>query len=188
MTTTVFATYLDPANDPCGGRVTFRLVAATYQDGLAAIFPTVPITAVLDAGGGISVELEPTSGVDAAFDATDMTYEVRERINGAERSPYYVDIPSADSVDLGTLVTYDDPPFMVRQLVVPDVSSLATGYVPADPVLVITYNADGTVASVSEDGVVTTFTYNADGTIDTQTRLGVTRNYTYTDGNLTGVA
>lgn len=58
----------------------------------------------------------------------------------------------------------------------------------ADPVTAITYNTDGTVKDVTENGVTTSYTYNADGTIATQTRAGVTRAYTYTSGNLTGVA
>lgn len=123
-TTTVTASYLNPDETACSGRVVFQLVAATYHDGLDAIFPTVPVTAVLDDDGAISVELEPTSGASAEFDATDMTYQVRERINGADRSAYYVDIPSSASVDLGTLVTYDDPLPVTRELVVPDLSSL----------------------------------------------------------------
>lgn len=61
-------------------------------------------------------------------------------------------------------------------------------YVPSDPTLVLTYNADGTLASVTEAGIETTFTYNTDGTIATSTRLGVVRTYTYSGGNLTGVA
>lgn len=123
-TTTVTAAYLTPEGDPCTGRVIFRLVAATYQDGLDAIFPTVPVTAVLDEDGEISIELEPTSGVDAAFDADDMTYQVVERIDGTLRDAYYVDIPTSAAVDLGTLATYDDPPRIAREFVTPDLSSL----------------------------------------------------------------
>ncbi|AZS11723.1 minor tail protein [Arthrobacter phage Maja] len=51
----------------------------------------------------------------------------------------------------------------------------------------ITYNADGSVATVTENGVTTTYTYNSDGTVATDTRAGVTRTYTYTNGNLTGI-
>lgn len=61
-------------------------------------------------------------------------------------------------------------------------------FVPADPALAIVYNADGTVQSVTENGIATTYTYNADGTVATSTRLGVTRTYGYTSGNLTSVA
>jgi lysophospholipase L1-like esterase len=129
-TTTVSATYLDPSEAPCTGRVVFRLVATTYHDGLDAIFPTVPVTGVLDADGEIAVELEPTSGAAADFDSDTMTYQVTERINGTERDAYYVDIPTAASVDLGTLVTYDEPLFVTRQLVTPDLSAL--GFVTDD--------------------------------------------------------
>jgi len=52
----------------------------------------------------------------------------------------------------------------------------------------ITYSG-GNLASVTENGVTTTFTYNSDGTVHTDTRLGVTRTYTYDgSGNLTGIA
>lgn len=52
----------------------------------------------------------------------------------------------------------------------------------------ITYSG-GNVASVTENGVTTTFTYNPDGTVATDTRAGVTRTYTYDgSGNLTGIA
>lgn len=61
-------------------------------------------------------------------------------------------------------------------------------YVKGDPTLALTYNADGTVATSTEDGIVTTYAYNADGTVASTTRLGVTRTYTYSGGNLTAVA
>lgn len=61
-------------------------------------------------------------------------------------------------------------------------------YVKGDPVITVTYNSDGTVATSTEDGITTTFTYNPDGTPATSTRLGVTRTYTYAGGNLTSVA
>ncbi|AYR01532.1 hypothetical protein PP639_gp032 [Arthrobacter phage Seahorse] len=55
----------------------------------------------------------------------------------------------------------------------------------------ITYNADGSVATVTENGITTSYTYNADGTVasDSRTVGGVTtvRNYTYTNGNLTSI-
>lgn len=127
-TTTVTGTWLKPNGDPANGRVTLRLVAATYHDGLDAIFPQTPVTAVLDETGAISIELEPTSGVDADFDATDMTYEVIEKIAGAQRDPYYVDIPTAAGVDLGTLATYEEPQHVTRVLV--DVDAAALG-IPA---------------------------------------------------------
>ena len=151
-TTTVTATYLNPEGSPCQGRVTFRLVAATYQETVDAIYPTVPVSGVLDASGEISVELEPTSGDDAAFDSDTMTYQVVERINGTRRDAYYVDIPTAPAVDLGTLATYDDPPAIARQLVVPDLSTL--GYVTteeADDQFVHTINA--TAYGAVGDGV-----------------------------------
>jgi hypothetical protein len=52
----------------------------------------------------------------------------------------------------------------------------------------ITYNPDGSVSSVTQNGVTTTYTYNPDGSVATDVRLGVTRAYTYDgSGNLTGI-
>jgi len=55
----------------------------------------------------------------------------------------------------------------------------------------ITYNSDGSVATVTENGVTTTYTYNSDGTVATDTRtvngVTTTRNYGYTSGNLTSI-
>lgn len=55
----------------------------------------------------------------------------------------------------------------------------------------ITYNGDGTVATVTEDGVVKTMTYNSDGTIATIAwpvgSLTRTETYTYTGDVLTGM-
>lgn len=55
----------------------------------------------------------------------------------------------------------------------------------------ITYNSDGSVATVTENGVTTTYTYNSDGTVATDTRtvngVTTTRNYGYTNGNLTSI-
>lgn len=51
----------------------------------------------------------------------------------------------------------------------------------------ITYNTDGSVATVTENGITTTYTYNTDGSVATDARQSVTRNYTYTNGNLTGI-
>lgn len=125
-TTTVTATYLDPALNPLRGRVTFRLVATTYSEGLDAIFPPYPVTAVLDDDGQISVELQPTSGDDFDFVTDGLTYEVREKVNGFSRDPYYVDIPTAPTVDLGALVTYDEPPSL--SYITPTIDLSVVGY------------------------------------------------------------
>ena len=67
--------------------------------------------------------------------------------------------------------------------------ALNATYVPGNPTLVVTYNPDGSVASTTENGVLTTFTYNADGTVSTQTRAGVTKTFSYdANGNVTGAA
>lgn len=165
-TTTVTATYLDPSETPCKGRVTFRLVAATYHDGLNAIFPTVPVVGVLNASGALSVELEPTSGASADFDSDTMTYEVRERINGTDRDAYYVDIPTATSVDLGTLVTYDDPP-SVRRLTTTvdltdigyatteDVAAISVAYASLDQLPTLEELVDGRLLSASISATTT---------------------------------
>jgi YD repeat-containing protein len=59
-------------------------------------------------------------------------------------------------------------------------------YAPAFADTGITYDGNGNVQTVTENGVTTTYTYNPDGTVDTDTRLGTTRQYTYDGaGNLT---
>lgn len=58
--------------------------------------------------------------------------------------------------------------------------------------LSITYNGDGSIATLTEDGVVKTFTYNGDGTINTVSwpigALTRTETYSYSSGVLTGMA
>lgn len=57
--------------------------------------------------------------------------------------------------------------------------------------LSITYNGDGSIATVTEDTVVKTFSYNGDGTINTVSwpvgALTRTETYSYTSGVLTGM-
>lgn len=68
-------------------------------------------------------------------------------------------------------------------------SEAAAGALPRNPALSVTYNPDGSVATTTENGVLTTFTYNTDGTVNTQTSAGVTRTFTYdANGNVTGAA
>ncbi|UJQ86074.1 minor tail protein [Gordonia phage Zany] len=78
---------------------------------------------------------------------------------------------------------YDEVPSRLSK------AALDGTYAPAAPTTAITYNPDGSVATVTENGITTTYTYNTDGTVATDTRLGVTRTYTYDgSGNLTGIA
>jgi hypothetical protein len=84
-------------------------------------------------------------------------------------------------VDPGTLTSIAEPPSAAW--------SLALDAVVSPPSVVITYNGDGSVATVTENGVTTTYTYNGDGSVATDIRAGVTRAYTYDgSGNLTGIA
>ena len=57
--------------------------------------------------------------------------------------------------------------------------------------LAITYNGNGSIATLTEDGVVKTFAYNGDGSINTVSwpvgALTRTETYSYTDGVLTGM-
>jgi YD repeat-containing protein len=67
--------------------------------------------------------------------------------------------------------------------------ALSAAYVPGNPMLVVTYNADGSVASTTGNGMLTTFKYNADGTVNSETRSGLTKTYTYDgSGNVTGAS
>ena len=58
--------------------------------------------------------------------------------------------------------------------------------------LSITYNGNGSIATLTEDGVVKTFAYNGDGTINTVSwpigALTRTETYSYSSGVLTGMA
>ncbi|ANP74553.1 hypothetical protein [Cryobacterium arcticum] len=70
---------------------------------------------------------------------------------------------------------------------VPTEEQLTATFVASNPTLIVTYNGDSSVASTTENGVLTTFTYNTDGTVKTQTRSGTTRTFTYdANGNVTG--
>lgn len=57
---------------------------------------------------------------------------------------------------------------------------------PFDEVL-ITYNEDGRISSLTIDGQMTSYTYNLDGTIAYDERDGVQRTYVYTDDLLTSI-
>ena len=67
-----------------------------------------------------------------------------------------------------------------------------TDALPLVDALSITYNGDGSIATLTEDGVVKTFAYNGDGTIDTVSwpvgALIRTEIYLYSSGVLTGMA
>ena len=67
-----------------------------------------------------------------------------------------------------------------------------TDALPLVDALSIAYNGDGTIATLTEDGVVKAFAYNGDGTIDTVSwpvgALTRTETYSYASGVLTGMA
>lgn len=89
----------------------------------------------------------------------------------------------------GTITTYPRRG-VIYVLVSPDLGG--TTIIPDPPIpptgTTITYNPDGSVATVTENGVLTSYTYNGDGTVHTDTTQGVTRTYSYdTNGNLTAV-
>lgn len=100
-------------------------------------------------------------------------------------------LPVGSGGDLENLPAYS-PPAKTSTVELPDrlsVEALNATYAIASPVLTVTYNGDGSVASTVENGVTTTFTYNTDGTVATQTRAGTTKTFTYdASGNVTGAA
>lgn len=68
-------------------------------------------------------------------------------------------------------------------------TAAAADVLHGNPDLTVTYNPDGSVATTTENGVLTTFAYNPNGTVNTQTRAGVTKTFTYdANGNVTGAA
>lgn len=60
----------------------------------------------------------------------------------------------------------------------------------ADPVLgSFVYDGSGNLTSYTEDGIAIVLTYNADGTVATSKRgTAATKTYSYSGGNLAGVA
>ena len=68
---------------------------------------------------------------------------------------------------------------------------LVDGGGPLIDSLTITYNGDGAIATLTEDGVVKAFAYNGDGTINTVSwpigALTRTETYSYSSGVLTGM-
>lgn len=91
---------------------------------------------------------------------------------------------TASSLGLGSV---NNTPDSAKPVSTPQAAALAAVTFPATSV--ITYNPDGSVDTVTESGVLTTYAYNADGTVHTDTRAGVTRTYTYDgSGNLTGIS
>ena len=66
---------------------------------------------------------------------------------------------------------------------------LSASYVQRVEPFTLTLNSDGSVASETIGGAVTTYAYNTDGTLHTSTRDGVTITYTYDSyGNMTGAS
>lgn len=99
-------------------------------------------------------------------------------------------VSHSDSVWVANEPSLADEPGVDPEWVAVGLSSIPPGTYPyADPVVALTYNGDGTVATSTENGITTTFTYNGDLTVATTTRLGVTRTYSYNgDGTLAAVA
>lgn len=67
-------------------------------------------------------------------------------------------------------------------------TQLKNSFISANPNLTVAYNPDGSVASTTEDGVLSSYTYNSDGTVATQTRAGVTKTFTYGPFGVTGAS
>lgn len=92
-----------------------------------------------------------------------------------------------DDFKLPAAVKVDEPNLPTR---LTDTALTAT-YAPAFPASTITYNTDGSVATVTDNGITTSYTYNTDGTVATDSRtvngVTTTRNYGYTNGNLTSI-
>jgi len=115
---------------------------------------------------------------------TNWCWKLQERVTGG--ATRYVTFTAGSTIQYNDLTDVD--PLTLDPAASPEAAwwlALGTvGFVDT----VITYNVDGTVATVTEAGVVTTYTYNVDGTVNTDNRGGVTRTYTYDgSGNLTGI-
>lgn len=93
-----------------------------------------------------------------------------------------------DDLTIPAAVKVDDPSLPER---LQDTALDATYDLSFADTQAITYNTDGSVATVTKAGITTSYTYNPDGTVATDSRtvegVTVTRNYGYTDGNLTSI-
>ncbi len=148
-----------------------------YSRTLGAVLPDAQ-TVDLTAGAGTAT-IEPSTSV--------YCYRIVELyVEGVTR---YVTVPSSVLT-----LTYDDLEDVDPASFDPDVTPGAVWDLElsalAHPLsTTITYNVDGSVATVTASGVLTEYSYNADGSVAEDSRLGVIRTYTYdVSGNLTGIA
>ena len=98
---TVTCTYLLPSGDPATGAVSFTpsITAATT----GTVVPVSPLTVTLDDAGALSVVLAATDDADWVGG---FTYEVVERIDGAPKRTYTIQVPAASpggTLDLATV-------------------------------------------------------------------------------------
>lgn len=134
----------------------------------------------------------PKTWLAGAFTVSDQS-----RPPGSTSASGSLAITTAPSVDLvlevaggglaSGVAVLDDDGYYVGDDVEQILAELPDLFSAAAPVIAIEYNADGTIATVTENDIETSFTYNDDLTIATSTRLGTTRTYGYTAGNLVSV-
>lgn len=135
---TVTARYYKPDGSPAAGSVRFQLSAAATAPADRAIVPLTSVKALLDTAGAISVVLAASDDPD--WSASGLTYQVTERIVGAEPRTYNVAVPAAaagGTVDLAALAPAVAGPALVSYVLAAavgapsGVASLdATGQVP----------------------------------------------------------
>jgi hypothetical protein len=99
---TVTGTYLNGDGTPATGRVTFTPTTTVTDPSGPAIFPTLAVTAVLDATGHFSVILGATD--DATTQPAGWLYQVIETINKVTRPSYLIALPHTTTlVDMASL-------------------------------------------------------------------------------------
>ncbi len=87
--------FTGPDSNPASGTVTFRASVASQSPTHDLLLPASTLVATLDAAGEFTVDLYATDDTDWA--APGWTWEVTERISGADHRVYNVEIAAASA-------------------------------------------------------------------------------------------
>lgn len=195
--------FLDSLNRPLslqGANATFTIGEQAYS---ATPILTKPATSINESRGAALFDLQA-----AELDLTPGIYpwEIVVVTEGYSSQALKGELEIVESYEVGSLgQTYAEAPSTFglvahmkhNRLVVTSSSLVLQGPEgpqgepgrdgnPFDTVL-ITYNEDGQIATLTIDGLTTSYLYNEDGTIAFDEREGVTREYVYTEGVLTSI-
>lgn len=109
--TTINGSFRRGDDTPETGYVTFALSTTAFHEGEGVLYTRVPLRVNLDNDGDLTVQLQPTEGVDADWSVEGLSYLVEERFAGKSPRRYYMSVPTSGSpVDFGDLATYATAP------------------------------------------------------------------------------